>query len=87
MGRMASVCTRAASVVKTFYALLQSKSARKILRALAHNRLDLSNGDLFEIVDLPRSTISEHILSLIRAGLVSRHATADGYARYQIQGP
>jgi predicted transcriptional regulator len=70
---------------KTVYAFLQSKNARKILGALAQNQRDLSNGGLFEMVDLPRSTISEHLASLNRAGLVRRHVTADGCVLYQIQ--
>lgn len=70
---------------KAMYALVQSKSARKVLRALAHSQADLRNGDLAEIVRMPRSTVSEHIALLSGAGLVSRRVTGDGYTLYGIQ--
>lgn len=70
---------------KATYALLQSKNARKILGALANGGRDLRNGDLCEILNLPRSTVSEYVALLSKAGLVGRHVNPDGHASFGIQ--
>ena len=70
---------------KATYAVLQSKTARRILSVLARDQRDLRNGDLCEMVDLPRSTVSEYTALLVRLGLVKRHIATDGYAMYGIQ--
>lgn len=70
---------------KAAYAVLQSKTARRILSALAHDQRDLRNGDLSEIVKMPRSTVSECTSLLSGAGLATRRVGADGHALYGIQ--
>jgi predicted transcriptional regulator len=70
---------------KATYALLQNETARKVLSALARDRRELRNGDLCEMVKLPRSTVSECTALLSKAGLVRRHLTADGHSTYVIQ--
>lgn len=70
---------------KAAYAVLQSKTARKILRALSHDQRDLGNGDLSEMVKLPRSTVSECTSLLSGAGLATRRIGVDGHAMYGIQ--
>ena len=67
------------------YAVLQSKTARKILGVLAQNRQELRNGDLCAIAKLPRSTVSECTTLLCRVGLVGRRTGADGHALYGIK--
>ena len=69
---------------KAAYAVLQSKTARRILSALAHDQRDLRNGDLSEIVKMPRSTVSECTSLLSGAGLATRRIGADGHALYGI---
>jgi len=70
---------------KATYAILQSKTARRILKVLARDQREVRNGDLCEMVDLPRSTVSECTSLLSRVGLVKRRIAADGYALYGIQ--
>jgi len=70
---------------KAAYAVLQSKTARKILSALAHEQRDLRNGDICEIVGMPKSTVSECTSLLSGAGLATRRVSVDGYALYGIQ--
>ena len=67
------------------YAVLQSKTARKVLGALARDQRNLRNADLCQMVGLPRSTVSECTTLLSRAGLVRRHIDTDGHASYGIQ--
>lgn len=73
-----------AEALKATYALLQSKSARKVLRALVSGQRDLRNGDLCETAGLPRSTVSEYTALLSEAGLVRRSVNADGHTLYGI---
>jgi len=70
---------------KATYAVLQSKTARRILSALAHDQRDLRNGDICEIVGMPRSTVSECTSLLSGAALVTRRVSVEGYALYGIQ--
>jgi predicted transcriptional regulator len=70
---------------KAAYAVLQSETARKVLRALARGDGELRNGDLCELVRLPRSTVSECTALLSKAGLVRRRVAVDGHATYGIQ--
>jgi predicted transcriptional regulator len=70
---------------KAAYAVLQSETARKVLGALARGEGELRNGDLCELVRLPRSTVSECTALLTKAGLVRRRVTVDGHATYGIQ--
>ena len=69
---------------KATYALLQNKTARRILRAFVNDPRDMRNGDLCELVDLPRSTVSECTALLSRAGLLKRNIAVDGYALYRV---
>jgi len=70
---------------KATYAVLQSETARKVLGALARGQEELRNGDLCEMVRLPRSTVSECTALLSKAGLVRRRVTPDGHATYGLQ--
>jgi predicted transcriptional regulator len=71
-------------VSRAAYAALQSKTARRILSVLAQNQREFRNGDLCEMVKLPRSTVSECTTLLSQAGLVTRRTGADGHATYGI---
>jgi len=73
-----------AEVSRAAYAALQSKTARRILGVLAQGQRELRNGDLCELVRLPRSTVSEYTALLSHAGLVTRRAAPDGHATYGI---
>jgi len=72
--------------MKSVYAVLQSKTARKILRALADTgEQELTNGDLAERLRLPRSTLSEYVTQLGRAHLLRRSPSGDGRILYEVQ--
>jgi predicted transcriptional regulator len=75
-----------ADTMKAVYAVLQNKTARKILQALADgNQLEVTNGDLSERVHLSRSTISECITHLSSVCLVKRSLMADGRILYDVR--
>jgi len=72
--------------MKAVYAVLQSKTARKVLQALADgNPRELTNGDLSARTRLPRSTVSECITHIASASLVRRSLTIDGRILYELQ--
>jgi predicted transcriptional regulator len=71
--------------LKTVYATFQSKTARKILRALAESQSGLTNGDLSIAVHMPKSTVSEYATTLGRVHLVTRSLTMDGQTLYEVQ--
>ena len=71
--------------MKGVYAVLQSNTARRILRFLEDGREeDMTNGDLSERLGLPKSTLSEHLTDLSRVNLVRRSITGDGRVLYDI---
>ncbi len=70
---------------KSTYALLQRKTARKVMGALVRGQRDLRNGDLCEATGLPRSTVSECTALLGEAGLVRRRVTAEGHVLFGVQ--
>jgi predicted transcriptional regulator len=71
--------------MKAVYAILQSKTARKVLQALTDGNLhELTNGDLSERTRLPRSTVSDCVAHMSRVSLVRRSLTADGRILYQV---
>jgi predicted transcriptional regulator len=73
--------------MKAVYAVLQSKTARKVLQALIDsNPQELTNGDLSERTHIPRSTVSESTSQLNGVSLVRRSLTADGRILYTLQG-
>jgi len=68
-----------ADAMKAVYAILQSKTARKILRALAEgDRHELTNGELSEKTRLSRSTVSECVALMSDASMVKRSLAMDG---------
>jgi predicted transcriptional regulator len=72
--------------MKAVYAVLQSKTARKVLQALADcSPQELTNGDLSERTNLPRSTVSECIRHVVGASMVRRYVTMDGRILYELQ--
>ena len=75
-----------ADTMKAVFAVVQSKTARKILQTLADSdQHELTNSDLFELTNLPRSTISECVTQLSSALLVRRSVKADGRILYELQ--
>jgi len=73
--------------MKAVYAVLQSKTARKVLQALVDSGpRELTNGDLSELTHIPRSTVSESVGQLSSISLVKRSLTADGRILYKVQG-
>ena len=73
--------------MKAIYAVLQSKTARKVLQALVDSGpRELTNGDLSELTHIPRSTVSESVGQLSSISLVKRSLTADGRILYKVQG-
>jgi predicted transcriptional regulator len=72
--------------MKAAYAAVQSRTARRVLKAIADSPKGTTNGELFfSTIRLPRSTISEQIVVLERAGLVGRHVTLDGRTLYELK--
>ncbi len=70
--------------MKAVYAVLQSKTARKVLQDLLDNQHGLMNGDLSKRIHLPRSTISKCIACLSSVHLVRRSFTTDGRILYEV---
>jgi predicted transcriptional regulator len=71
--------------MKAAYGAVQSRTARRILKAVADSPKGTTNGELFSTVRLPRSTISEQIAVLEKAGLVGRRVTLDGVTLYELK--
>jgi len=72
--------------MKAVYAVLQSKTARRVLQALVDSDTqELTNGDLSERTHIPRSTVSESVGQLNSVSLVKRSLTADGRILYRVQ--
>jgi predicted transcriptional regulator len=71
--------------MREVYATLQAKTTRNILRALVDNQNGLTNGNLSKLLNLPRSTISEHVALLGRIRLVRRSVTVEGHILYEVQ--
>ncbi len=70
---------------RTLFSVIQSDTNRKILAVLA-NRAEMSNRQLCESTGLAKSTISEHISSLIGRHLVSSSLAATGLV-YRLEQP
>lgn len=70
--------------MKAVYAVLQSRTARRVLQALAESE-ELTNGDLAALAGLPRSTTSECITHLTDLQIVRRSFMVDGRILYQAQ--
>ena len=72
--------------MKAVYAVLQSKTARKVLQALADSYpSELTNADVSGRTSLPRSTVSECVQHAASARLVRRSLTADGRILFELQ--
>jgi predicted transcriptional regulator len=72
--------------MKPVYAVLQSKTARQVLQALADDgSQELRNGDLSQRTSLPRSTVSECISRLSDVSLVRRSLMADGRVLLEVR--
>ena len=72
--------------MKAVYAVLQSRTARRILRALGEGgEHELTNGRLSERLHLPRSTLSEYVMELGRVNLVRRSLGPDGRVLYGVR--
>lgn len=75
-----------AEEMKPVYACLQSRTARVVLRGIAESpSAELTQTDLAERIDLPRSTINEYVTMLNQVQLVRRTFTIDGRVLYGLQ--
>ena len=64
--------------------VLLDNASRKILCALLEDGT-LGNAGISEETGLPKSTVSEHIETLRRLGLVKRNVSLEGVASYELQ--
>jgi predicted transcriptional regulator len=71
--------------MKAAYAAVQSRTTRRVLKAMMDSTRDLTNGDLCSTAHLPRSTISEQVSVLRKVGLVGRRLTVDGTTLYDVR--
>ena len=71
---------------RIIYSHLRTRSSRKILRALAKNGR-LTNGELSNISGYARSTLSESIHRLLKAGILATSFSMSGRIAYQIKNP
>ncbi|HEV2118542.1 MAG TPA: winged helix-turn-helix transcriptional regulator [Candidatus Bathyarchaeia archaeon] len=71
---------------KRMFPLLRGDTDRKILESLASDSL-LSNKQLCDITGLAKSTVSEHIADLTRAGIVKPSRTSDLGVFYELEQP
>ncbi len=62
-----------------------NRTTRKILSALLESG-PLGNGELSDMTNLARSTVSEHVESLRKASIVRRNVSVDGSVSYEVQG-
>jgi predicted transcriptional regulator len=71
---------------RVIYSHLRTRSSRKVLRALAkHERL--TNRELSEITGYAKSTLSESIRRLLKAGILKTSFALDGRIAYRIKDP
>lgn len=71
---------------KTLFPLVREETDRKILESLASHSI-LSNKQLCEVTGLAKSTVSEHIADLMRAGIVKTHQAIDLGVLYELEQP
>jgi len=75
-----------AEVERAIFPLVRRETDRKILASLTTNPL-LSNKQLCELTGLAKSTVSEHIADLIRAGVVKTRHITDLGVFYELEQP
>jgi predicted transcriptional regulator len=66
-------------------AAVLNRTSRKILSALLESG-PLGNGELSDLTNLAKSTVSEHTESLRKANIVRRNVSVDGSVTYEVQG-
>jgi biotin operon repressor len=72
--------------MQSAYAVLQRKSARKVLQFAAdHNAVNSTVADLARGAGLSRSAVAECINQLSEAGLLVRSRDADGTIRWEVR--
>jgi len=72
--------------MKEVYSVLQSKTARRILQSLSDGGgQDMTNGDLSDKLHISRSTLSEYVAHLCKAGLLRRSLAADGRILFGVE--
>ena len=73
---------------KGVYSALQKGTARKVLEALAESDgQGMTNGSLSQRLQISRSTVSDCVRELSKAGVLTRSFSPDGRILYEIKDP
>lgn len=71
--------------MREMQAAVLNRTSRKLLLTLLESG-PLGNGELSDMTNLAKSTVSEHVESLRTANIVRRNVSVDGSVSYELQG-
>jgi len=71
---------------RAIFTLVRGETDRKILASLVADPI-LSNKQLCELTQLAKSTVSEHMTGLVRAGIVKTRQVAENCVAYELERP
>lgn len=71
---------------RAIFTLLRRETNRKILASLIADPI-LSNKQLCEQTNLAKSTVSEHLAGLVRAGIVKTRQVTENFVAYELEQP
>ena len=71
---------------RAIFTFLRRETDRKILASLVADPI-LSNKQLCEQTNLAKSTVSEHLAGLVRAGIVKTRQVTENFVGYELEQP
>jgi len=71
---------------RAIFTLVRGETDRKILASLVADPI-LSNKQLCEQTNLAKSTVSEHLTGLVRAGIVKTRQVTENFVAYELEQP
>jgi predicted transcriptional regulator len=71
---------------RTLFVIIRAETNRRILARLVTNVI-LSNKQICELTNLAKSTVSEHLAVLLRAGIVKARLGTENFVVYELERP
>ena len=71
---------------RAIFTLFRGETDRKIMASLVADPI-LSNKQLSELTNLAKSTVSEHLAGLVRAGIVKTRQVTENSVAYELERP
>jgi len=71
---------------RAIFTLFRGETDRKIMASLVADPI-LSNKQLSELTNLAKSTVSEHLAGLVRAGIVKTRQVTENFVAYELERP